>query len=211
MLKFIKDLFKDLVKTGIAILVTIIITLIIANAFKPENRKETIQFLDKFGVLDVAEQFAPESEMIQKAKLEAGIYNTMDAIDEYYEEEATLEEQIIYEITKDAAEEYVDDFVENYYAEDSYEEEDYEEEDYEEEDYEEDYYEEDYCEPQIAYWSVDDLNDEYLIGEIKQMVLAGIIRESAFDDWQNGLMSDEDFVNYVNEYYSCYIEMTNGQ
>ena len=197
MLKFIKDLFKDLVKTGIAILVTIIITLIIANAFKPENRKETIQFLDKFGVLDVAEQFAPESEMIQKAKLEAGIYNTMDAIDEYYEEEATLEEQIIYEITKDAAEEYVDDFVENYYAEDSYEE--------------EDYYEEDYCEPQIAYWSVDDLNDEYLIGEIKQMVLAGIIRESAFDDWQNGLMSDEDFVNYVNEYYSCYIEMTNGQ
>ena len=197
MLKFIKDLFKDLVKTGIAILVTIIITLIIANAFKPENRKETIQFLDKFGVLDVAEQFAPESEMIQKAKLEAGIYNTMDAIDEYYEEEATLEEQIIYEITKDAAEEYVDDFVENYYAEDSYEE--------------EDYYEEDYCEPQIAYWSVDDLNDEYLIGEIKQMVLAGIIRESAFDDWQNGLMSDEEFVNYVNEYYSCYIEMTNGQ
>ena len=197
MLKFIKDLFKDLVKTGIAILVTIIITLIIANAFKPENRKETIQFLDKFGVLDVAEQFAPESEMIQKAKLEAGIYNTMDAIDEYYEEDATLEEKIIYEVAKDAAEEYVDDFVENYYAEDSYEE--------------EDYYEEDYCEPQIAYWSVDDLNDEYLIGEIKQMVLAGIIRESAFDDWQNGLMSDEDFVNYVNEYYSCYIEMTNGQ
>ena len=197
MLKFIKDLFKDLVKTGIAILVTIIITLIIANAFKPENRKETIQFLDKFGVLDVAEQFAPESEMIQKAKLEADIYNTMDAIDEYYEEDATLEEKIIYEVAKDAAEEYVDDFVENYYAEDSYEE--------------EDYYEEDYCEPQIAYWSVDDLNDEYLIGEIKQMVLAGIIRESAFDDWQNGLMSDEEFVNYVNEYYSCYIEMINVQ
>ena len=192
-----KDLFNNLVKTCVSILVTIIIALGIAYACKPENRKETVQFLDKFGVLDVAEQFAPESEMIQKAKLEAGIYNTMDAIDEYYEEEATLEEQIIYEITKDAAEEYVDDFVENYYAEDSYEE--------------EDYYEEDYCEPQIAYWSVDDLNDEYLIGEIKQMVLAGIIRESAFDDWQNGLMSDEDFVNYVNEYYSCYIEMTNGQ
>ena len=197
MLKLIKDLFKDLVKTGIAIIITIILALIIANACKPENRKETIQFLDKVGVLDVAEQFAPESEMIQKAKLEAGIYNTMDAIDEYYEEEATLEEQIIYEITKDAAEEYVDDFVENYYAEDSYEE--------------EDYYEEDYCEPQIAYWSVDDLNDEYLIGEIKQMVLAGIIRESAFDDWQNGLMSDEEFVNYVNEYYPCYIEMINVQ
>ena len=192
-----KDLFNNLVKTCVSILVTIIIALGIAYACKPENRKETVQFLDKFGVLDVAEQFAPESEMIKKAKIEAGIYNNIDDIGEYYEEEATLEEQIIYEITKDAAEEYVDDFVENYYAEDSYEE--------------EDYYEEDYCEPQIAYWSVDDLNDEYLIGEIKQMVLAGIIRESAFDDWQNGLMSDEDFVNYVNEYYSCYIEMTNGQ
>ena len=191
-----KDLFKDLVKTGIAILVTIIITLIIANAFKPENRKETIQFLDKFGVLDVAEQFAPESEMIQKAKLEADIYNTMDAIDEYYEEDATLEEKIIYEVAKDAAEEYVDDFVENYYAEDSYEEEYYEEED---------------LEPQTACWSVDSVNDEYFIGEVNQMVLAGVIRESVVTDWQDGLMSDEEFVNYVNEYYPCYIEMINAQ
>ena len=196
MLKFIKDLFKDLVKTGIAILVTIIITLIIANAFKPENRKETIQFLDKFGVLDVAEQFAPESEMIQKAKLEAGIYNTMDAIDEYYEEDATLEEKIIYEVAKDAAEEYVDDFVENYYAEDSYEE--------------ECYYNDD-LEPQTVCWSVDSVNDEYFIGEVNQMVLAGVIRESVVTDWQDGLMSDEEFVNYVNEYYPCYIEMINVQ
>ena len=196
MLKLIKDLFKDLVKTGIAILVTIIITLIIANAFKPENRKETIQFLDKFGVLDVAEQFAPESEMIQKAKLEAGIYNTMDAIDEYYEEDATLEEKIIYEVAKDAAEEYVDDFVENYYAEDSYEEEYYEEED---------------LEPQTACWSIESVNDEYFIGEVNQMVLAGVIRESVVTDWQDGLMSDEEFVNYVNEYYPCYIEMINMQ
>ena len=196
MLKFIKDLFKDLVKTGIAILVTIIITLIIANAFKPENRKETIQFLDKFGVLDVAEQFAPESEMIQKAKLEADIYNTMDAIDEYYEEDATLEEKIIYEVAKDAAEEYVDDFVENYYAEDSYEEEYYEEED---------------LEPQTACWSIESVNDEYFIGEVNQMVLAGVIRESVVTDWQDGLMSDEEFVNYVNEYYPCYIEMINVQ
>lgn len=196
MLKFIKDLFKDLVKTCVAILVTIIIALLIAYVCKPENRKETIQFLDKFGVLEVAEQFAPESEEIQKAKLEADIYNTMDAIDEYYDEEATLEEQIIYEVAKDAAEEYVDDFVENYYAEDSYEEEYYEEED---------------LEPQTACWSVDSVNDEYFIGEVNQMVLAGVIRESAVEDWQNGLMSDEEFVNYVNEYYPCYVEMINAQ
>ena len=134
--------------------------------------------------------------MIQKAKLEADIYNTMDAVDEYYEEEATVEEQIIYEITKDAAEEYVDDFVENYYAEDSYEEEYYEEED---------------LESQSACWSVDSVNDEYFIGEVNQMVLAGVIRESAVEDWQNGLMSDEEFVNYINEYYPCYIEMINAQ
>lgn len=196
MLKFIKDLFKDLFKTCVAILVTIIIALLIAYVCKPENRKETIQFLDKFGVLEVAEQFAPESEEIQKAKLEADIYNTMDAIDEYYDEEATLEEQIIYEVAKDAAEEYVDDFVENYYAEDSYEEEYYEEED---------------LEPQTACWSVDSVNDEYFIGEVNQMVLAGVIRESAVEDWQNGLMSDEEFVNYVNEYYPCYVEMINAQ
>ena len=196
MLKIIKDLFKDLVKTGIAIIITIIIALIIGNACKPENRKETVQFLDKFGVLDVAEQFAPESEMIQKAKLEADIYNTMDAIDEYYEEDATLEEKIIYEVAKDAAEEYVDDFVENYYAEDSYEEEYYEEED---------------LEPQTACWSVDSVNDEYFIGEVNQMVLAGVIRESVVTDWQDGLMTDKEFVNYVNEYYPCYIEMINAQ
>ena len=196
MLKLIKDLFKDLVKTGIAIIITIIIALIIANACKPENRKETVQFLDKVGVLDVAEAFAPESEEIQKAKLEADIYNTMDAIDEYYEEDATIEEKIVYEITKDAAEEYVDDFVQNYYAEDSYEE--------------EYYYNED-LEPQTACWSVDSVNDEYFIGEVNQMVLAGVIRESVVTDWQDGLMSDEEFVNYVNEYYPCYIEMINVQ
>lgn len=196
MLKFIKDLFKNLVKTCVAILVTIIIALLIANAFKPENRKETIQSLDKFGVLDVAEAFAPESEEIQKAKLEADIYNTMDAIDEYYDEKGTLEEQIVYEITKDAAEEYVDDFVENYYAEDSYEEE---------------YYEDVDLEPQTACWSLNSVNDEYFIGEVNQMVLAGVIRESAVEDWQNGLMSDEEFVNYINEYYPCYIEMINAQ
>ena len=191
-----KDLFNNLVKTCVSILVTIIIALGIAYACKPENRKETVKFLDKFGVLDVAEQFAPESEMIQKAKLEADIYNTMDAIDEYYEEDATLEEKIIYEVAKDAAEEYVDDFVENYYAEDSYEEEYYEEED---------------LEPQTACWSVDSVNDEYFIGEVNQMVLAGVIRESVVTDWQDGLMSDEEFVNYVNEYYPCYIEMINVQ
>lgn len=196
MLKNMKNLVKYLVKTCVAILVTIIIALLIAYVCKPENRKETIQFLDKFGVLDVAEEFAPESEEIQKAKLEADIYNTMDAIDEYYEEEATIEEQIIYEITKDAAEEYVDDFVENYYAEDSYEEEYYEEED---------------LESQSACWSVDSVNDEYFIGEVNQMVLAGIIGESDVEDWQNGLMSDEEFVNYINEYYPCYIEMINAQ
>ena len=196
MLKFIKDLFKDLVKTGIAIIITIIIALIIANACKPENRKETVQFLDKVGVLDVAEAFAPESEEIQKAKLEADIYNTMDAIDEYYEEDATIEEKIVYEITKDAAEEYVDDFVQNYYAEDSYEE--------------EYYYNED-LEPQTACWSVDSVNDEYFIGEVNQMVLAGVIRESVVTDWQDGLMTDKEFVNYVNEYYPCYIEMINVQ
>ena len=191
-----KDLFNNLVKTCVSILVTIIIALGIVYACKPENRKETVQFLDKFGVLDVAEQFAPESEMIQKAKLEADIYNTMDAIDEYYEEDATLEEKIIYEVAKDAAEEYVDDFVENYYAEDSYEEEYYEEED---------------LEPQTACWSIDSVNDEYFIGEVNQMVLAGVIRESVVTDWQDGLMSDEEFVNYVNEYYPCYIEMINAQ
>lgn len=196
MLKNMKNLVKYLVKTCVAILVTIIIALLIAYVCKPENRKETIQFLDKFGVLDVAEEFAPESEEIQKAKLEADIYNTMDTIDEYYEEEATIEEQIIYEITKDAAEEYVDDFVENYYAEDSYEEEYYEEED---------------LESQSACWSVDSVNDEYFIGEVNQMVLAGIIGESDVEDWQNGLMSDEEFVNYINEYYPCYIEMINAQ
>ena len=196
MLKLIKDLFKDLVKTGIAIIITIILALIIANACKPENRKETIQFLDKVGVLDVAEAFAPESEKIQKAKLEADIYNAMDTVSEYYEEEATIEEKIVYEITKDAAEEYVDDFVQNYYAEDSYEEE--------------------YCynedlEPQTACWSVDSVRDEYFIGEVNQMILAGIIRESVVTDWQNGLMSDEEFVNYINEYYPCYVEMINAQ
>jgi hypothetical protein len=196
MLKFIKDLFKDLVKTGIAILVTIIIAVIIANACKPENRKETIQFLNKYGVLDVAQAFAPESEEIQKAKVEAGIYDAMDAIDEYYEEEATMEEKIVYEITKDAAEEYVDDFVQNYYAEDSYEE--------------ENYYN-DNLESQTACWSVDSVNDEYFIGEVNQMVLAGVIRESVVTDWQDGLMSDQEFVNYVNEYYPCYIEMINVQ
>lgn len=196
MLKNMKNLVKYLVKTCVAILVTVIIALLIAYVCKPENRKETIQFLDKFGVLDVAEAVAPESEEIQKAKLEADIYNTMDAVDEYYEEEATVEEQIIYEITKDAAEEYVDDFVENYYAEDSYEEEYYEEED---------------LESQSACWSVDSVNDEYFIGEVNQMVLAGVIRESAVEDWQNGLMSDEEFVNYINEYYPCYIEMINAQ
>lgn len=196
MLKNMKNLVKYLVKTCVAILVTVIIALLIAYVCKPENRKETIQFLDKFGVLDVAEEFAPESEEIQKAKLEADIYNTMDAVDEYYEEEATVEEQIIYEITKDAAEEYVDDFVQNYYAEDSYEEEYYEEED---------------LESQSACWSVDSVNDEYFIGEVNQMVLAGVIRESAVEDWQNGLMSDEEFVNYINEYYPCYIEMINAQ
>lgn len=196
MLKNMKNLVKYLVKTCVAILVTVIIALLIAYVCKPENRKETIQFLDKFGVLDVAEAVAPESEEIQKAKLEADIYNTMDAIDEYYEEEAAIEEQIIYEITKDAAEEYVDDFVENYYAEDSYEEEYYEEED---------------LESQSACWSVDSVNDEYFIGEVNQMVLAGVIRESAVEDWQNGLMSDEEFVNYINEYYPCYIEMINAQ
>ena len=196
MLKNMKNLVKYLVKTCVAILVTIIIALLIAYVCKPENRKETIQFLDKFGVLDVAEAVAPESEEIQKAKLEADIYNTMDAIDEYYEEEAAIEEQIIYEITKDAAEEYVDDFVQNYYAEDSYEEEYYEEED---------------LESQSACWSVDSVNDEYFIGEVNQMVLAGVIRESAVEDWQNGLMSDEEFVNYINEYYPCYIEMINAQ
>ena len=191
-----KDLFNNLVKTCVSILVTIIIALGIVYACKPENRKETVQFLDKFGVLDVAEQFAPESEMIQKAKLEADIYNTMDAIDEYYEEDATLEEKIIYEVAKDAAEEYVDDFVENYYAEDSYEEEYYEEED---------------LEPQTACWSIDSVNDEYFIGEVNQMVLAGVIRESVVTDWQDGLMTDKEFVNYVNEYYPCYIEMINAQ
>lgn len=196
MLKNMKNLVKYLVKTCVAILVTIIIALLIAYVCKPENRKETIQFLDKFGVLDVAEEFAPESEEIQKAKLEADIYNTMDAIDEYYEEEATIEEQIIYEITKDAAEEYVDDFVENYYAEDSYEE--------------ECYYNDD-LEPQTACWSIESVNDEYFIGEVNQMVLAGVIRESDVEDWQNGLMSDEEFVNYINEYYPCYIEMINAQ
>ena len=196
MLKNMKNLVKYLVKTCVAILVTVIIALLIAYVCKPENRKETIQFLDKFGVLDVAEAVAPESEEIQKAKLEADIYNTMDAVDEYYEEEATVEEQIIYEITKDAAEEYVDDFVQNYYAEDSYEEEYYEEED---------------LESQSACWSVESVNDEYFIGEVNQMVLAGVIRESAVEDWQNGLMSDEEFVNYINEYYPCYIEMINAQ
>ena len=196
MLKNMKNLVKYLVKTCVAILVTVIIALLIAYVCKPENRKETIQFLDKFGVLDVAEAVAPESEEIQKAKLEADIYNTMDAIDEYYEEEATIEEQIIYEITKDAAEEYVDDFVENYYDENSYEEEYYEEED---------------LESQSACWSVDSVNDEYFIGEVNQMVLAGIIGESDVEDWQNGLMSDEEFVNYINEYYPCYIEMINAQ
>ena len=196
MLKNMKNLVKYLVKTCVAILVTVIIALLIAYVCKPENRKETIQFLDKFGVLEVAEQFAPESEEIQKAKLEADIYNDMDAIDEYYDEEGTLEEQIIYEVAKDAAEEYVDDFVENYYAEDSYEEEYYEEED---------------LEPQTACWSLDSVNDEYFIGEVNQMVLAGVIRESAVEDWQNGLMSDEEFVNYVNEYYPCYVEMINAQ
>ena len=196
MLKNMKNLVKYLVKTCVAILVTVIIALLIAYVCKPENRKETIQFLDKFGVLDVAEAVAPESEEIQKAKLEADIYNTMDAIDEYYEEEAAIEEQIIYEITKDAAEEYVDDFVQNYYAEDSYEEEYYEEED---------------LESQSACWSVDSVNDEYFIGEVNQMVLAGVIRESVVTDWQNGLMSDEEFVNYINEYYPCYIEMINAQ
>lgn len=196
MLKNMKNLVKYLVKTCVAILVTVIIALLIAYVCKPENRKETIQFLDKFGVLDVAEAVAPESEEIQKAKLEADIYNTMDAIDEYYEEEAAIEEQIIYEISKDAAEEYVDDFVENYYAEDSYEEEYYEEED---------------LESQSACWSVDSVNDEYFIGEVNQMVLAGIIGESDVEDWQNGLMSDEEFVNYINEYYPCYIEMINAQ
>ena len=196
MLKNMKNLVKYLVKTCVAILVTVIISLLIAYVCKPENRKETIQFLDKFGVLDVAEAVAPESEEIQKAKLEADIYNTMDAVDEYYEEEATVEEQIIYEITKDAAEEYVDDFVENYYAEDSYEEEYYEEED---------------LESQSACWSIESVNDEYFIGEVNQMVLAGVIRESVVTDWQNGLMSDEEFVNYINEYYPCYIEMINAQ
>lgn len=196
MLKNMKNLVKYLVKTCVAILVTVIIALLIAYVCKPENRKETIQFLDKFGVLDVAEAVAPESEEIQKAKLEADIYNTMDAVDEYYEEEATVEEQIIYEITKDAAEEYVDDFVQNYYAEDSYEEEYYEEED---------------LESQSACWSIESVNDEYFIGEVNQMVLAGVIRESAVEDWQNGLMSDEEFVNYINEYYPCYIEMINAQ
>lgn len=196
MLKNMKNLVKYLVKTCVAILVTVITALLIAYVCKPENRKETIQFLDKFGVLDVAEAVAPESEEIQKAKLEADIYNTMDAVDEYYEEEATIEEQIIYEITKDATEEYVDDFVQNYYAEDSYEEECYEEED---------------LESQSACWSVDSVNDEYFIGEVNQMVLAGIIRESDVEDWQNGLMSDEEFVNYINEYYPCYIEMINAQ
>lgn len=196
MLKNMKNLVKYLVKTCVAILVTIIIALLIAYVCKPENRKETIQFLDKFGVLDVAEAVAPESEEIQKAKLEADIYNTMDAVDEYYEEEATVEEQIIYEITKDAAEEYVDDFVQNYYAEDSYEEEYYEEED---------------LESQSACWSIESVNDEYFIGEVNQMVLAGVIRESVVTDWQNGLMSDEEFVNYINEYYPCYIEMINAQ
>ena len=196
MLKNMKNLVKYLVKTCVAILVTVIIALLIAYVCKPENRKETIQFLDKFGVLDVAEAVAPESEEIQKAKLEADIYNYMDAVDEYYEEEATVEEQIIYEITKDAAEGYVDDFVQNYYAEDSYEEEYYEEED---------------LESQSACWSVDSVNDEYFIGEVNQMVLAGVIRESAVEDWQNGLMSDEEFVNYINEYYPCYIEMINAQ
>lgn len=196
MLKNMKNLVKYLVKTCVAILVTIIIALLIAYVCKPENRKETIQFLDKFGVLDVAEEFAPESEEIQKAKLEADIYNYMDAVDEYYEEEATVEEQIIYEITKDAAEEYVDDFVQNYYAEDSYEEEYYEEED---------------LESQSACWSIESVNDEYFIGEVNQMVLAGVIRESVVTDWQNGLMSDEEFVNYINEYYPCYIEMINAQ
>lgn len=191
MLKNMKNLVKYLVKTCVAILVTVIIALLIAYVCKPENRKETIQFLDKFGVLDVAEAVAPESEEIQKAKLEADIYNTMDAIDEYYEEEAAIEEQIIYEITKDAAEEYVDDFVENYYAEDSYEEED--------------------LESQSACWSIESVNDEYFIGEVNQMVLAGVIRESVVTDWQNGLMSDEEFVNYINEYYPCYIEMINAQ
>ena len=196
MLKNMKNLVKYLVKTCVAILVTVIIALLIAYVCKPENRKETIQFLDKFGVLDVAEAVAPESEEIQKAKLEADIYNTMDAIDEYYEEEAAIEEQIIYEISKDAAEEYVDDFVENYYAEDSYEEEYYEEED---------------LESQSACWSIESVNDEYFIGEVNQMVLAGVIRESVVTDWQNGLMSDEEFVNYINEYYPCYIEMINAQ
>ena len=196
MLKNMKNLVKYLVKTCVAILVTIIIALLIAYVCKPENRKETIQFLDKFGVLDVAEEFAPESEEIQKAKLEADIYNYMDAVDEYYEEEATVEEQIIYEITKDAAEGYVDDFVQNYYAEDSYEEEYYEEED---------------LESQSACWSIESVNDEYFIGEVNQMVLAGVIRESVVTDWQNGLMSDEEFVNYINEYYPCYIEMINAQ
>lgn len=196
MLKNMKNLVKYLVKTCVAILVTVIIALLIAYVCKPENRKETIQFLDKFGVLDVAEAVAPESEEIQKAKLEADIYNTMDAIDEYYEEEAAIEEQIIYEITKDAAEEYVDDFVENYYAEDSYEEEYYEEED---------------LESQSACWSIESVNDEYFIGEVNQMILAGVIRESVVTDWQNGLMSDEEFVNYINEYYPCYIEMINAQ
>ena len=198
MLKNMKNLVKYLVKTCVAILVTVIIALLIAYVCKPENRKETIQFLDKFGVLDVAEAVAPESEEIQKAKLEADIYNTMDAVDEYYEEEeeATVEEQIIYEITKDAAEEYVDDFVQNYYAEDSYEEEYYEEED---------------LESQSACWSIESVNDEYFIGEVNQMVLAGVIRESVVTDWQNGLMSDEEFVNYINEYYPCYIEMINAQ
>ena len=197
MLKTMKNLVKYLVKTCVAILVTVIIALLIAYVCKPENRKETIQFLDKFGVLDVAEAVAPESEEIQKAKLEADIYNYMDAVDEYYEEEeATVEEQIIYEITKDAAEEYVDDFVQNYYAEDSYEEEYYEEED---------------LESQSACWSIESVNDEYFIGEVNQMVLAGVIRESVVTDWQNGLMSDEEFVNYINEYYPCYIEMINAQ
>ena len=196
MLKNMKNLVKYLVKTCVAILVTIIIALILANACKPENRKETVQFLDKFGVLDVAEAFAPESEKIQKAKLEADIYNAMDTVSEYYEEEATIEEKIVYEITKDAAEEYVDDFVKNYYAEDSYEEE---------------YYYNDDLEPQTACWSVDSVNDEYFIGEVNQMVLAGVIRESVVTDWQNGLMSDEEFVNYVNEYYPCYVEMINAQ
>ena len=198
----LKRLFNEFVKSCVILLATIIIGTIICSAFKPENRKETIQFLDKYGLLDVAELFAPKSEMIKKAKIEAGIYNNIDDIGEYYEEEATLEEQIVYEVAKDVTEEYIDDFVDNYYEEYYEEEEEY---------YEEEYYEEEDLEPQIPSWSVDAVNNEYFIGEVKQMVLAGIIRESAYDDWQNGLMSDEEFVNYVNEYYPCYIEMINMQ